>query len=87
MRKNYTRALNTLFHKTVFQCRVALEISQEEMATRLAMAGRSYIDLEHGVKGCSALTLALFLVFICSDPVNFLEELRNVFEEENTNAA
>lgn len=87
MRKQYEKALKEFFHENVFRRRGELEISQEEMAHRLVMACRTYVDLEHGKSGCSALTLALFLIYICTDPVVFLEGLRNAFESINKKAA
>lgn len=87
MRKQYTQVLKTHFHDQLFRSRVKLGITQEEMAQRLSMASRTYVDLDHGKTSCSALTLALFLIYICSDPVMFLEDLRNAFEEENNKAA
>lgn len=63
MRKHYTRILKDFFHEKLFYRRVYLGISQEEMAYRLAIAGRTYVDLDHGKTGCSALTLALFLIY------------------------
>ena len=87
MRKQYSGILKSYFHTALFQSRVALGITQEEMAHRLLMANRTYVDLDHGKSCCSALTLALFLVYICVDPTNFLEELRDAFENENNRAA
>ena len=87
MRKHYTRILKTVFHQELFRRRVDLEITQEEMAHRLAMASRTYIDLDHGKTCCSALTLALFLIYICADPLEFLVKLRNAFENNNSQAA
>ena len=87
MRKHYTRALKSIFHQELFQSRVDLAITQEEMAHRLAMASRTYVDLDHGKSCCSAVTLALFLIYICSDPLAFLEKLRDAFENENSQAA
>ena len=80
MRKYYTKVLKSFFHDKLFYTREALGISQEEMADRLAMAARTYVDLDHGKTSCSALTLALFLIYVCADPVVFLEELRDAFE-------
>ena len=80
MRKHYTNILKTFFHDKLFYSRETLGISQEEMAHRLVMATRTYIDLEHGKTSCSALTLALFLIYVCTDPTTFLEELRDAFE-------
>jgi len=87
MRKHYLAILKSHFHTELFRRRVALGITQEEMAQRLLMANRTYVDLDHGKSCCSALTLALFLVYICVDPTNFLEELRDAFENENNRAA
>lgn len=87
MRKHYTKVLKTVFHQKLFRSRVDLGITQEEMAHRLSMASRTYVDLDHGKTGCSALTLALFLIYICTDPLEFLEELRDAFEREDSKAA
>lgn len=87
MRKCYTRILKTVFHQELFRSRVDLDITQEEMAHHLVMANRTYIDLDHGKTCCSALTLALFLIYICADPLEFLEKLRNAFENNNSQAA
>jgi len=87
MRKHYTKVLKTFFHEKLFHRRETLGISQEEMADRLAMASRTYVDLDHGKTCCSGLTLALFLVYVCDDPLGFLEELRNAFEDGKNKAA
>lgn len=87
MRKQYTKVLKAVFHQNLFRTRVDLGITQEEMAYRLAMASRTYVDLDHGKTCCSAVTLSLFLIYICSDPLGFLEELRDAFERENSQAA
>ena len=57
------------------------------MAGRLSMAWRTYIDLEHGKTGYSAVTLFLFLLYICADPTLFLEQLRHAFEAPSNEAA
>jgi DNA-binding XRE family transcriptional regulator len=87
MRKHYTRVLKTIFHQELFQSRVDLEITQEEMAHRLAMGSRSYVELDHGKCGCSSLTLARFLIYLCEDPQDFLLELRHAFENKEAEAA
>lgn len=87
MRKQYTQILKTHFHQKLFRRRAELNITQEEMASRLSMANRTYVDLDHGKTCCSALTLALFLIYICSEPMEFLEELRYAFENEVSRAA
>lgn len=87
MRKQYTQVLKVFFHQKLFRSRVDMGITQEEMAYRLSMASRTYIDLDHGKTCCSALTLALFLIYVCTDPMGFLEELRDAFENEDRRAA
>lgn len=86
MRKQYATVLKAFFHEKLFRRRVELNISQEEMAYRLAMADRTYVDLDHGKSCCSALTLALFLIYICADPLAFLEELRTALESSDQHA-
>ena len=87
MRKHYTNILKEFFQEKLFYRRVDLGITQEEMAHRLQMASRTYVDLDHGKTCCSALTLALFLIYICADPLAFLKELQNVLENSDQNAA
>ena len=87
MRNRYNSIFKTFFHEKLFHRRVELDITQEEMADRLVMANRTYVDLDHGKTGCSALTFALFLIYICADPLTFLEELRDVFENDDNQAA
>lgn len=87
MRKHHTKVLKTFFHQKLFRSRTELGITQEEMAHRLAMASRSYVDLDHGKTGCSGLTLALYLIYICADPLQFLEELRDALENGDNKAA
>lgn len=80
MREEYNRILKKLLQEKIIQSRNDLCISQEEMAHRLSMACRSYIDLEHGKTGGSALTLALYLLYLCPDPTAFLNELKDAFD-------
>ena len=87
MRKQYAKIFKVFFHEKLFRRREDMGITQEEMAHRLAMASRTYVDLDHGKTCCSSLTLALFLVYVCDDPLGFLEELRNAFEDGKYKAA
>ena len=66
---------------------MGMKITQEEMAQKLMMGCRTYVDLDHGKSGCSALTLALFLIYVCSDPICFLKELKDAFENSEEDAA
>lgn len=80
MRKTYHTLLKHHFHRTLIQTRMNLGLTQSEMAERLAMDDRSFIDLDHGKSCCSAITLVLFLIYMCEDVEGFLEELQRVFE-------
>ena len=86
VRDKYNQVLRIYFYNKVFKARVNLDISQEEMAHRLSLSCRSYVDLEHGETCCSAVTLAIFLIYVCNDPLAFLEELRYAFETVRTAA-
>lgn len=87
MRKTYHTILKEQFHIRLIRARVRLELTQAEMAEKLHMDDRSYSDLDTGKNCCSAVTLALFLVFICEDVEGFLEELRHAFEVGTERAA
>lgn len=87
MRKQYIRILKVFFCRKVRTSRAELAISQEEMASRLLMAARTYIDLEQAKNCCSALTLVLYLIYICNDPLAFLNELRQTLEADTIQAA
>lgn len=57
-----------------------MNISQEEMAFLLAMSARGYCKLEYGDCACCGLTLALYLIYVCEDPIRFLEDLQHELE-------
>lgn len=82
MRKTYRVVLKRFFHSSLTQERVNQGLTQSEMAQKLCMDDRSYIDLDHGKACCSAVTLALFLIYVCDNPLKFLENLRYAFEAE-----
>lgn len=65
MRKTYHKILKSCFHSSLVRTRAALELTQSQMAEKLAMDDRSYINLDHGKNCCSALTLVLFLIYCC----------------------
>ena len=87
MRKQYEETLKSFFHESLFRRRNELGLTQEETAYRLAMNSRSYIELDHGKSSCSSLTLARFLIYLCDDPLLFLNKLRHAFENKESNAA
>lgn len=87
MRKKYEAILKTMFRGHVLRKRKQLKLTQEKMAQKLVMDNRSYAYLEHGKNGCSALTLALYLIYCCDDVQGFLDELKSAFENANEDVA
>ena len=83
MRNQHSKVFKTFFHEKLFRRRTDLGISQDEMANRLEMGCRTYVDLDHGKSGCGALTFALFLIYICDDPMTFLKDLRYALENSD----
>ena len=80
MRKRYNDILRAFFYNHLILTRYALKRTQAQMAKSLLMEARSYINLDHGKSGCSALTLVLYLLYFCEDPLDFLEKLRRDLE-------
>lgn len=87
MRKTYQCILKVYFNRNLVQTRTTLQLTQAEMAERLSMDDRSYIDLDHGKSCCSAVTLALYLAFVCDDVPQFVEGLRYAFNSGKDSAA
>lgn len=87
MREHYRTVFKTFFHDALLKRRTELDISQEKMAVLLAMSARGYSKLEHGECSCCGLTLALYLTFLCEDPMRFLEDRRREFEMDITETA
>lgn len=80
MRKKYKTLFKNFFHAKLCERRLSLGITQDKMASKLNMSTRTYSDLDNGKTCCSAITLALYLTYVCEDPVQFLEELRKEFD-------
>ena len=87
MRRIYHNILKQHFYVHLVHIRTTNGLTQSEMAEKLSMDDRSYIDLDHGKTCCSAVTLALFLVYVCDDVQEFLEELRHAFNTALNQAA
>ena len=83
MRDHHLKIFKTFFHEKLFRRRADMGISQNEMANRLEMGCRTYVDLDHGKSSCGALTFALFLIYICDDPMTFLNDLRYALENSD----
>lgn len=72
MRKRYQAILKKCFYNDLIQTRTALGLTQSQMAERLAMSDRAYIDLDHGKTACGGVTLIVYLCSLCLDPPGFL---------------
>ena len=81
MRKTYQRLIREYFCRTIFEYRMQADLTQLQMAERLCMDERSYIDLEHGKNGCSVVTLVLYLIFECPDSDAFLLDLERLYTQ------
>ena len=84
MSKPYVGILKVFFYRKGGTTRTELAINREEMASRLLMAARTYIDLEQTKNCCSALTLALYLIYVRNDPLAFLNEPQQAFEADKS---
>lgn len=83
MRKHYLKKLKKVFCKNIIMTRTALGLTLEQMANKLSMDPRSYIDIDHGKNSCSALTLILYLIYCCPDVKAFLSEVKEEFEKDS----
>lgn len=79
MRCYFKSAFKKYFADHLMASRTSLNLTQTQTAKILQMSHRSYIELEHGSIGCSSLTLALFLLYLCDNPLVFLSNLRAVW--------
>ena len=75
-------SLKTIFNKHLIKEKTEKGYTHAKMAELLDMDDRSYIDLDHGKNGCSALTLVRFMIYCCRDRDAFLEEVRIALEAD-----
>ena len=80
MRNLYKFIFKNFCNTKIPLTRTAMELTQARMAGILCMDTRSYAGIESGDNSCSGLTLALFLIYCCGDPLNFPNELKSAFE-------
>lgn len=82
LRQQYKSLLSCFLSGEVRKYRTQSRLTQEQLSERLCMAPRSYADLEHGVCGCSGLTVVLFLLQLKDEEVlQLLHSVRKVLEE------
>ena len=73
-------AFKKYFDDRLMETRTSLDLTQHQTATILQMAPRSFIEMEHGNNSCSGLTLALYLIYLCENPLAFLSDLRSILD-------
>lgn len=81
MRETFYEILKDCFYRQLVTRREKLDWTQTRMAKGLLMDARSYIELDHGNSCGSSLTLMLFLIYYCEDPLAFLEEVQSALED------
>ncbi len=84
MRTKYTEILKEYWSKELKEERKRLGLTQLEMAVRLEMDVRSYVDLEHGKSALGGLTLLLVLLRVESDTDRVLNDIREKFAAEDS---
>lgn len=81
MKKVYITIFKQCFRSYLLQTRNELGLTQAQMSEKLNISERAYANLESGRSCCSTITFVLFLL-LCTDINNdFLENLRNSFNE------
>lgn len=73
-------AFKKFFDARLMESRDTLHLTQKQTSSILQMAPRSFIEMEHGNNSCSGLTLALYLIYLCDNPLAFLCDLRSILE-------
>ena len=87
MRTLYKKILDDCIREQLFLYRINNNLTQSQMADLLRKDYRSYVDIEHGHNGCSCITFVLFLLYIESKPMDFLQSLSSLFQQANENVA
>lgn len=87
MRNLYNKQLKTICHEHIISTKVENELTQAQMAEYLAMDIRSYADIDSGKSSCSLLTFVLYLIYLCPDVDELINEIRLSFESIKNNVA
>ena len=84
----YQALLKKFLSQRAYDYRMEQQYSQERMAEVLHIAPRSYLDLEHGKYGFSALTFIFFLLALPENEViKLLQDFRELTERSDHNDA
>lgn len=80
MRNRYNKELKEICHEHIISAKVEKGLTQAQMAEYLVMDIRSYADIDSGKSACSLLTFVLYLIYLCPDTDQFINEIRITFE-------
>ncbi len=87
MRNLYNKQLKTICHKRIISAKVENSLTQAQMAEYLVMDIRSYADIDSGKSACGLLTFVLYLMYLCPDIEELINEIRVSFESIKNNVA
>ena len=87
MRNLYNKQLKAICHEHIISAKVENELTQSQMAEYLVMDIRSYADIDSGKSACGLLTFVLYLIYLCPDIEELIEEIRVSFERLKDNVA
>ena len=81
IRDRYKRSLDNFFYEKLKEEDKRIKHTRTKMSEIFVMDERSYYDLIKGKSSCSALSLAIFLIYVSSNPVQFLTDLKETFDK------
>lgn len=86
MNQNQTIVLKKYLTKKIKEVRKSLGLTQEEMAEKMDISTRSYVDIEHGISLCKTVTLFQFLSFCDLELNQMQKEIKQLLDSvcENT---
>ena len=87
MRNLYNKQLKEICHKHIISAKIDKGLTQAQMAEYLVMDIRSYADIDSGKSSCGLLTFVLYLMYLCPDIDELIEEIRVSFESLSNNVA
>lgn len=87
MRDLYNKQLKTICHEHIISAKIENGLTQSQMAEYLVMDIRSYADIDSGKSTCGLLTFVLYLMYLCPDIEELIEEIRISFERIKNNVA
>ena len=87
MRDLYNEELKMICHKHIILAKTENNLTQAQMAEYFVMDIRSYADIDSGRSSCGLLTFVLYLIYLCPDIGELIDEIRDSFEKLKTDVA